>query len=244
MTAVSRCLACGAFVQKEDRFCWSCGSELRAVAEVPRSRPAQLPTEVDAEAELMVRRAYLAQQRGDLKEAERLLREVLQRAADNVPALSMLSEVLHARGDLVGSVAAAQRATEVGGPESATPGAVARAREARAQIEGSVVRELTSQGGPGEAGPLGALRSPGGIWYRSRHFYFVLAALGIVSLFLALEALLRGRFIGYAWFMVSFLAAGWCYQDAETRREGGLLWGPFVLFLGPFGLAIYLLARY
>jgi hypothetical protein len=94
MTAVSRCPACGAFVQKEDRFCWSCGSELRAATEEPASPPAQLPTEVDAQAELMVRRAYLAQQRGDLEEAERLLRGVLQQAGDNVPALSMLSEVL------------------------------------------------------------------------------------------------------------------------------------------------------
>jgi len=192
----------------------------------------------------MVRRSYLAQQRGDLEQAERLLREALERAADNIPALSMLSQVLRAKGDLTGAVAAAQRATEVAEAGSTTPGAVARAREARAQIEESVVRELTSQAGPGEADPLSALTSPGDTWYRSQHFYFALGALGLVSLFLALGALLRGRFVGYVWFAVSFLAAGWCYHDAETRRAGGLLWGPFVLFLGPFGLAIYLLARY
>jgi hypothetical protein len=145
---------------------------------------------------------------------------------------------------MVGAVAAAQRVAEVSGAESRTPGAVARAREARAQIEGGIVRELASQGDPGEASPLSALTSPGDTWYRSRHFYFLLAAVGVASLFLALGALLRGRLVGYVWFAVSFLAAGWCYHDAETRREGGLLWGPFVLFLGPFGLAIYLLARY
>ncbi|UCC67938.1 MAG: tetratricopeptide repeat protein [Armatimonadota bacterium] len=244
MTAVSRCRACGAFVQKEDRFCWSCGSELGVAAEAPQPRPTELPTEVDSEAELMVRRAHLAQQRGDLEKAERLLQEVVARAPDNVPALSMLSEVLRARGDLVGAVAAAQRATELAGAGSRTPGAVARAREARAQIEDRVVREMRSQAGPGAGDPLSVLRSPGDKWYRSQHFYFALGTLGLVSLYLALAALLRGRFVGYVWFAVSFSAAGWCYNDAETRRAGGLLWGPFVLFLGPFGLAIYLLARY
>ncbi len=244
MTAVSRCPACGAFVQKEDRFCWSCGSALRTVAAARASPPVRLPTEVDAEADLTVRRAYLAQRRGDLEEAERLLREVLKRAGDNVPALSVLSEVLRAKGDMVGAVAAAQRVAEVSGGESTTPGAVAKAREARAQIEGGVVRESSRGGDAGEASPLSALTSLGDRWYRSRHFSFLLAALGVASLFLALGALLEGRLVGHLWFAVSFVAAGWCYHDAETRREGGLLWGPFVLFLGPFGLAIYLLARY
>jgi len=46
------------------------------------------------------------------------------------------------------------------------------------------------------------------------------------------------------WFDVGFLADGWCYRDAAARGTGGLLWGTFVLLLGPFGLAIYLLARY
>lgn len=244
MTAVSRCPACGAFVQKADRFCWSCGSDLGAAGGPVQREPAQPLPDSDREVELLVRRAHLARQRGDMEQAEGFVREALERDADNVSVLSTLSEVLRAKGDLVGAVAAAQRATEVGGPEGATPGALERAREARAQIEESVVRELTSRGGTADARPLDALVSRGARWYRSRRLYVVLAALGAATLFLALVALLKGHTLGYVWFGSSLLAAGWCYQDAETRRAGGLFWGPFVLFLGPFGLAIYLLARY
>jgi hypothetical protein len=244
MTAVSRCPACGAFVQKADRFCWSCGSDLGAAGEPVRRDPAQPMPESDRGAELLVRRAHLAWQRGEMEQAERFLREALERDAENVSGLSMLSEVLRAKGDLVGAVAAAQQATEVGGAEGTTPGALARAREARAQIEAGVVRELTGRAGAAEASPLDVLASPGDRWYRSRRCYFVLAVMGAATLFLALVALLKGQTLGYVWFGSSILAAGWCYQDAETRRAGGLFWGPFVLFLGPFGLAIYLLARY
>ena len=60
-------------------------------------------------------------------QAERFLREALERDGEDVSALSMLSEVLRAKGDLVGAVAAAQRATEVGGAEGKTPGALAQA---------------------------------------------------------------------------------------------------------------------
>jgi hypothetical protein len=244
MSAVSRCPACGAFVQRADRFCWSCGSALGAAEAPPQPGPARALTDSDREAELLVRRAYLAQQRGDLEQAERLLREALERAGESVSAWGMLSEVLRAKGDLVGAVAAAQRATEVGGAEGTAPGALARAREERAQIEAGVVRELTGRGEAADASPLGVLASRGDTWYRSRRVYLVLAVLGATTLFLALVALLRGHALGYVWFGSSFVAAGWCYQDAETRRAGGLFWGPFVLFLGPFGLAIYLLARY
>ena len=244
MTSVSRCHACGAFVEEGDQFCGSCGTAIGAPAESPQVKPVDGTTESDPEIDLSIRRAHLAQQRGELDESERLLRAVLAGGPQNVSALSLLSEVLRAKGDLVGAVAAAQRATDADAGSDATSRAAERAREERAQIEASVVREV---GGPTVEGPtalFGALAPREGKWYGSTRFYAVLIGLGLASLFLALVVLLRGELLGYVWFAVSFLAAGWCYHDAESRRLGGLFWGTFVLFLGPFGLAIYLLTRY
>jgi len=243
MRSVSRCGVCGAFGQPGDRFCWSCGSELKRAAPAPERRPAQSIVESDPETELTIRRAHLARQRGRLEEAEGLLRGVLERAPSDVSALSMLSEILRAKGDLVGSVAAAQRATEAAADGSAPPGAVAQARAERAKIEASVVRQLAGQPGGG-TNPMSLLMSGGVIWYRSRYFYLALAALGLGALFLALVAALRGQLLGYTWFAVSLFGAGWCYNDAETRRQAGLFWGPLILCLGPFGLAVYFLATY
>jgi hypothetical protein len=141
-------------------------------------------------------------------------------------------------------VAAAQRATDADAGSEVTSRAAERAREERAQIEASVVREVGGATAEGPAALFGILAPRGGKWYGSTRFYAALIGLGLASLFLALVVLLRGQPLGYVWFAVSFLAAGWCYQDAENRRLGGLFWGTFVLFLGPFGLAIYLLTRY
>ena len=244
MSGVSRCAACGAFVKAEDRFCWSCGLELHGTASASvrpaRERRAEA---ADGEGELALRHAYLARRRGQLEEAERLLREVLQREQENVSALSLLAEVLQLRGEVVEAAAIAQRATELGSQEGAPPGAVAQAREARARIEESAVREARAGSPVREGGSLSDLVTPGLHWYRSKGAYLALAVVGIAAFFLALVATLRGQFTGYLWFAVSFMAAGWCYYDAETRREAGLLWGPVVLCLGPFGLAIYLLTR-
>jgi hypothetical protein len=153
----------------------------------------------------------------------------------------MLVTILRAKGDLVGSVAAAQRVSEVAAQGASPHGAVARAREDRARIEEQVVRDII---GPltGLDTPLSIFTTPGRDWPRSRRMYITLAAFGACALFLALVAVLRGQIGGYLWFAVSFLTAGWCYHDAENRRLAALLWASFVLFLGPFGLAIYLLA--
>jgi len=244
MAGVSRCSACGAFVDEEDQFCWSCGSALGKAPDRPAAPAPQPVAEGDPEAAFTVRAARLAQQRGQPEEAERLLREALERAPENASALSLLAEILRGKGDLVGAVALAQQATEAAGADAIAPGAVARAREARAEIEEGVVRQVTGRAQGGDGGPVSALLSAGDTWYRSGRFYTALAGLGVITLFLALVVSLRGESLGYLWFAVSFFAAGWCYQDAETRRTGGLMWGPFVLLLGPFGLAIYLLARY
>lgn len=239
MSRVTRCPVCGAFVGAEDRFCWSCGAELGRGDSAPE--PPLVRDEGDPEVRLAVRRAYLAQQRGDLTEAERILRDALERHPDDVSALSLFSEVLRAKGDAIGAVSAAQRATEVA--DGAPPGAVRTAREERARIEAQVVREVR---GPARAAthPLALLASPGPPWYRSGRFYAGLAVVGAMALLLALTATLQGRTIGYAWFAVSLLAAGWAYNDAETRRMQGLFWGVFVLLLGPFGVAVYLLATH
>ena len=243
MKSVARCRACGAFVQAEDRFCWSCGSGTKQTLPVDAPRPALLRDELDPETALVMRRAYLAQQRGRFEEAERLIRGVLERAPDDVPALSMLANILRTKGDLVASVSVAQRVSEIATGANAPPGAIERAREDRAKIEAQVVRELSGSLAPHES-PLSIFQSEGPIWYRSRQLYLALAAMGVVTLFLALVAVIRGHLAGYLWFATSLFAAGWCYHDAESRGQAGLFWAPFVLCLGPFGLAIYLLATY
>ncbi len=170
-----------------------------------------------------------------------MIRSLIAREPDGVPALSMLARILKEKGDIVGSVAAAQRVTEIAAEGRPLPGAVARAREDRARIEQQVVREV--------AGPLNELDTPLSIytapdrdWCRSRRFYVLLTVIGALSLFLALVAVLKGQLAGYLWFGGSLLTAGWCYHDAESRRLGGLFWGTFILCLGPFGLAIYILS--
>jgi len=245
MTSVPRCLACGAFVQADDRFCWSCGTELAQTPEEAH-KPAPQPRGdwgLDPQLALVMRHAHLAQQRGQLDEAERLVREVLDSEPDSVAGLSMLAGILRRKGDLVGSVAAAQRVSEVAVGATAPPGAIERAREDRAKIEEQVVREL---GGPfrGVDSPMAIFTESGSLWYRSRPMYMALTATGVVSFLLALVAILRGELSGYVWFGASLFAAGWCYNDAESRRQAGLFWAPFVLCLGPFGLAVYILATH
>jgi hypothetical protein len=244
MTSVRRCGICGAFVQEDDRFCWACGAEVQPEGRPVQPRAPVPPKDSNRETQLALRRAHLAQHRGRLAEAERLVQEVLAREPDNVPALSMLSEILRVRGDLVEAVAVAQRATDAAAGGGAPPGAVAHARTQRAHIEETVVRQSAGALLRGRAGPLALLLGPGPVWYRGRNFYLVLAAFGIAALFLAVVAVFQGDLVGYIWICVSLLAAGWSYQDAETRREAALFWGLLVLGLGPFGLAIYLLITY
>jgi hypothetical protein len=242
MSRISRCRSCGAFVQEGDRFCWACGTELQAAAGAPE--PAATVQEPEPDVQLTTRRAFLAQRRGDLEEAERLLREALTRSPASVPVLAMLSEILRAKGDLVGAVDAAQRATEAAAGGGAPPGSVRRAREERAEIEETVVSEVLEPLPAAPWSPVSLLTSAGLVWYQSSRFYLFLTVLGLAGLALALTSVLRGGTLGYLWFVVSLVAAGWCYNDAETRKEAGLFWGPFVLCLGPFGLAVYLLTRY
>lgn len=246
MPKVAKCRFCGAFAQEGDRFCWSCGSPLAPSGPTPATpRPAAaLLIEPDAEAQLLLRRAFLAQHRGNLVEAERLAREAVARDPGSVPALTLLSEVLRARGDVVGAVDAAQRAAEAASERPAPPGALRRAREERAHIEQGVIDELTHPSAPSSSNPAAIFSSRGGVWEQSGRVNLALALAGLASLVLALVTVLRGAALGYAWFGVSLAAAGWCYHDAETRRESGLFWGPLVLCLGPFGLAIYLRTRY
>jgi hypothetical protein len=200
--------------------------------------------ESDPETALALRRAQLARQRGRHSEAERIVIEALDRDPGDVPALSMLSEILRAKGDLVGAVAAAQRATDADADGTAPPGSVSRAREQRAQIEETVVREVAGPSGRTDSDPLSMLLAPVPSWCRSRGCYAALGALGFVSLLLATVAALKGQLTGHLWLGTSLVAAGWAYSDAENRKLGGLFWGPLVLSLGPFGLAIYLLATY
>lgn len=244
MTSVARCDACGAFVKPDDRFCWSCGTQLAQEPADVAKRPALEPPGdwgLDEKDALIMRRAFLEEQRGHLDEAERLVREVLAADSNSVPALSMLTGILRRKGDLVGSVAAAQRVSEAAAGTNAPQGAVDRAREDRAKVEDQVVRELRGSLAAAE-NPMAVFTSPGDGWYQSRQVYFALAAMGALSCILALIAVFRGELAGYVWFAVSLFAAGWCYNDSEGRRQVGLLWAPFVLSLGPFGLAIYLLA--
>jgi len=195
--------------------------------------------ELDSAQARIMRRAHLAQRRGRLAEAEELIHQVLDEDPDSIPALSMLANVLRARGDRVGAVAAAQRVSEVAAERKAPPGAVERAREDRARIEEQVVREVRGSTALPMT-PIDIFTSPGTHWPRSREIYGVLAFVGVISLFLAVIGVLRGDTGGYVWLGGSVLAAGWCYSDAESRRLSPLLWAPFVLCLGPFGLAIYL----
>jgi hypothetical protein len=195
--------------------------------------------------QLSLRRAFLAQRRGNAVEAERIVQETLQREPQSVPALSMLSELLRGKGDLVGAVDAAQRATEAAGVTGgAVKGALQKAREERARIEQSVMDELLEESPNREWSPLDLFTLEGATWYRSGKFCLGLAAAGIFCLLLALVSVLRGGATGYLWFVISLGGAGWAYYDAESRQESGLFWGSFVLCLGPFGLAIYLLTRF
>ena len=240
MSGVARCGRCRAFVQQGDRFCWSCGAELTAPPPPP---PAAARYESEPEVELALRRAYLARRRGDTAAALRLVRGAVARDPDDPAALSLLSELLRARGDLVGAVEAAQRAAraapEAGGPR----GAVEAARRERAEIEQTVVAEITGAPRERRAGPFSQLLSPGEEWWRRPGWRLALATAGLGATFLAVVAALRGHAAGRLWLGAGLLSAGWCYRDAETRREPGLLWGLVVLCLGPFGLAVYLLAR-
>jgi hypothetical protein len=244
MSEVSRCFSCGAFLQKDDRFCWACGRDLVLPGPAQTAPPPDLEDDLSREDWLTLRRAYLMQSRGNLEEAERLVSEVLADRPDHVPSLTLLAEVQRARGDRVGAVESARRAAEVAATAGqAPPGALKRAREERAQIEESVIREVTAPEGQAESSPLSAFVAADHAWYRRGGFLILLALLGAGSLFLALVAALRGSVPAYLWIAGGMLAAGWTYQDAESSQRTGLFWGPLVLFLGPFGLAIYLLSR-
>jgi hypothetical protein len=245
MSEVTRCFYCRAFVQKDDRFCWSCGRDLAPPEETKAAPELPLDENLSREDWRYLRRAYLAHSRGDSEEAERLVRVVLHGNPEHVPSLTLLAEIRRSRGDLVEAVAAAQDATDAARETGvAPPGAVKRAREERAEIEENVIRDVIGYDQSAAVNPIGAFRAQGRVWYRSGGCYFVLAGLGVAALFLALMLALRGYAYGYLYVGVSLLAAGWTYHDAESSRRIGLLWGPLVLFLGPFGLAIYLLSRY
>jgi len=226
-------------VQGQDRFCWSCGYDLHA-APAQAARPT--PPALDQVIGLLLRRAHLAQQRGQLEEAVRLVQEALKQEPESVPALSLLAELLRATGDAVGAVEAAHQATELAASFGAPPGALQRAREERAAVEQQVLSGLAEEAAPGDTA-LAVLTGSGSEWYRSAACYLSLALLGLVALFLAFVSLLRGASLGYVWFAISIVAAGWCYYDAEVHNQRGIFWGPLVLCLGPFGLAIYLGCR-
>lgn len=204
----------------------------------PASSPVRPPTvsETSPEISLLLRRAYLAQHRGHLGDAEKYVRVALDLQPDSVPALSMLATVLRAKGDGLGAVAAAQRVSELSASAPGTPGAVDRAREDRARVEQQVVAEVTRRTQQPK-GPLHAL-TDSGAW----GLQLALAALGLVGFMGAIAAVLSGRLPGHLWLGLGLLLGGWCYHDAENRRLGGLGWAVFVLCLGPFGLAIYLLS--
>lgn len=245
MAGVVRCRFCSSFVQEEDRFCWSCGSELTAADAAAPAPPAVQEKEASHDVQFALRRAFLAQRRNEPAEAERIVREALEREPESVAALAMLSEILRSRGDLVAAVDAAQRATEAATSLGVAPrGALQRAREERARIEQSVVEDVLDRRETADWNPLSLFTAQSAIWHQSGQFFLILAAVGLLALLLALISVLRGGAWGYVWFAISLAAAGWCYHDAETRRESGLFWGPFVLCLGPFGLAIYLLTRF
>lgn len=239
---VSRCYRCGVFVRAEDRFCWSCGRE-HALAGGSNGR-ARLPEqELSREDWVSVRRAYLLRTRGELDEAERLLRQVLTRQPQHVPTLTLLAEIQRQRGDVVGAVESAQAATDAAAVAAAPPGSLRRAREERADIEESVIQELVGAESLEAATPLSLFASRGRRWYRSGRCYCALVVLGLIALFLAVVSALHGHLPGDVWLFGSLLAAGWTYQDAESRRRQALFWGPLVLCTGPFGLAVYVLSR-
>ena len=245
MSSVLRCTACRAFVQAGDKFCWSCGSELGRVATASggNADTFQQVTELEPELAVLLRRAYLAQQRRQLDEAEGYVREVLARQPDAVPALSMLAGILRAKGDLIGAVAASQQVSEVALSGKSPPGAVDYAREERARIEEQIVREMSNPYFASDS-PFGALQTGGAEWFRSRPCYWALVSIGLTAMLLALAAVLHGALSGFSWFGFSLVCAGWCYSDLQARRRAGLLWVPFVLCLGPFGLTIYLLVTH
>jgi len=240
MSEVTRCRSCGAFVQTQDRFCWSCGLPLDASASPP-ARPQARPPESDRGLDL--RRAHLAHTRGQREEAEEIVRAVLAADPESVPALSLLSQLLRERGDAVGAVEASQRVVELAAAEEAPPGAVQSARDQRVRLEQDVVSRFAYRRIAGADGFLSLFATPSDVWYQTGKFYLALSILGLAGLFLALVTALAGNKLGYLWFAASIFAAGWCYHDAESRGQSGLLWGPLVLCLGPFGLAIYLLTK-
>jgi tetratricopeptide (TPR) repeat protein len=240
---VSRCYYCGVFVRAGDRFCWSCGREQALAGGVNGKAHWAAERDLTREDWLSVRRAYLLRTRGQLEEAERLLREVLTRQPQHVPTLTLLAEIQRQRGDVVSAVESAQAATDAAAAAPAPPGSLRRAREERAEIEESVIQELVGAESLEAANPLNLFVSRGRLWYRSGRCYSGLAAAGLVALFLAVMSALRGHPVGYVWLFGSLLAAGWVYQDAESRRRRALFWGPLVLCTGPFGLAVYVLSR-
>lgn len=240
MGRVVRCLACGAFVEQGDRFCWSCGQEL-AGGPAPSALPP--PPEMDEGVALLLRRAYLAQRRRRPEEALDLVEQALKQDPECVPALAMLAELLRARGDEVGAVEAAQRAGEVAARRGAPPGALRRAREERAEVEREVLEEVVAhRATPGEV--VLRLLSPSGPGGKGRAVAVVaLSAVGILGSVWAAFSVARGGVGAWLWFACSVLAAGWCYRHAESRLEPGWLWAALVACLGPFGLMIYLLFR-
>jgi hypothetical protein len=244
MSEVSRCYYCGAFAQTDDRFCWSCGKEQKLPEGSNGKRQPALEDDLSRDDWLALRRAYLLRSRGELDTAEKLLRGVLRNKPAHVPTLTLLSEIQRDRGDLVAAVETAQSASEAAaGDSAAPPGALKRAREGRAEIEESVLQGLIGMESAEAISPLGVFTSPGRFWYRSGAFFSALALLGLACLAIMLVAALHGHVWGYLWLGGSLLAAGWSYQDAESRRRSALFWGCTVLCLGPFGLAVYLLSK-
>ncbi len=242
MSEVVRCFFCGAFIQKEDRFCWACGRELSLPTAQAGPAARELEEQLDREEWLKLRQAYLFQSRGNVAGAERAVREVLQAKPHHVPSLTLLAELQRAKGDLVGAVQSAQLAADVAAAEGAAPpGALRVAREERAHIQEQVIRDVSRLGEPST--PLDLLVSFGSAWYRSGWFYLVLAAAGLGTLALTVLLALHGSAVAFLWLAGCLAAAGWTYHDAELSQRLGLLWGPLVLFLGPFGLTIYFLSR-
>jgi len=242
MSDVVRCFFCGAFVQKEDRFCWGCGRDLALPEAQPGPAARELEEQLTREEWLKLRRAYLMQNRGNAEAAERMVRELLQAKPGHVPSLALLAELQRARGDLVGAVQTTQLASEAAAVEGrAPPGALRAAREERAEIQEDTIREVL-RGDAERASPLGVFAVSGPGWYQRSWFLAVLAAAGAAALFVAMTRVMQGQVTAYLWMGASLLMAGWTYHDAEASGRLGLLWGPLVLALGPFGLAIYLLS--
>ena len=108
MNDISRCFFCGAFTQKEDRFCWSCGRDLTLPAAPAGPDARELEEQLTREEWLKLRQAYLLQNRGDAVAAEKVVREVLKARPSHVPSLTLLAELQRARGDLIGAVQTAR----------------------------------------------------------------------------------------------------------------------------------------